>query len=269
MTVGNEGLAVAGFAVAGLADAIQNDAIEIIDLTTPLSAATPALRLPAPFANLIDFSLEEVSAYNEPGPYWRHNNIHTGEHVGTHIDAPIHWISGRDSHDVAGIPLKKLIGPASVIDLSAEAAKNPDFLLEVEHVKAWEAEHGRLAENTWLLFRTGWDQYASDEAKFLNADATGPHTPGVSVECARWLADETKISGFGVETVGIDAGGAAGLDPAFPMHYFLLGKNKYGLTSLQNLARLPAVGSMIVVSPLPIVGGTGSPTRVLALVDRS
>lgn len=255
--------------LSGFADAIQNDAVEIIDLTTPLSATTPSLRLPAPFANLIDFSLEEVSAYNEPGPYWKHHNIHTGEHVGTHIDAPIHWISGRDSHDVSDIPLKKLIGSASVIDLSSEASKDPDFLLEVEHVKAWEEEHGKLAENTWLLFRTGWDQYSSDEATFLNTDETGPHTPGVSAECAKWLADETKISGFGVETVGIDAGCAGGLNPAFPMHYFLLGKNKYGLTSLQNLAQLPPVGSMIVVSPLPIVGGTGSPTRVFALVDRS
>ncbi|MDH6237122.1 cyclase family protein [Cryobacterium sp. CG_9.6] len=255
--------------LSDLARAIQNDAIEIIDLTTPLSSATPSLRLPAPFVNLIDFSLEEVSAYNEPGPYWRHNNIHTGEHVGTHIDAPIHWISGRDNHDVSEIPLKKLIGSASVIDLSEEAAHNPDFLLEIAHVQAWEALHGKLAENSWLLFRTGWDQYSSDEAKFLNTDESGSHTPGVSVECAQWLADETKISGFGVETVGIDAGGAGGMDPAFPMHYFLLGKNKYGLTSLQNLAALPPVGSMIIVSPLPIVGGTGSPTRVLALVNRS
>ena len=257
------------FVLSDLANAIQSDAVEIVDLTTPLSSATPALRLPAPFANLIDFSLEQVSSYDEPGPYWRHNNIHTGEHVGTHIDAPIHWISGRDNHDVSQIPLKKLIGAACVIDLSAEAAEDPDFLLEIEHVKAWEAEHGGLPENSWLLFRTGWDQYAFDEAKFLNTDENGPHTPGVSVECSKWLADETKISGFGVETVGIDAGGAGGMDPAFPMHYFLLGKNKYGLTSLQNLASLPPAGSMIVVSPLPIVGGTGSPTRVLALVDRS
>lgn len=253
--------------VTGFVDSVQAGSIDVIDLTTPLSSATPALRLPAPFANLIDFSLEEVSAYNEPGPYWRHNNIHTGEHVGTHIDAPIHWISGRESHDVSGIPLTKLVGPASVIDLTQEAAANPDFLLEVKHIEAWEEEHGKLAPNTWLLFRTGWDQFGHDESKFLNTDAAGSHTPGVSAACAQWLAEKTDIAGFGVETVGIDAGGAAGLEPPFPMHYFLLGKNKYGLTSLRNLERLPATGAMIVVSPLPIVGGTGSPTRVFAFVQ--
>ena len=122
--------------VAGLADG----SLRVVDLTTPLSAATPALRLPAPFANLIDFSLEEVSAYNEPGPYWRHNNIHTGEHIGTHLDAPIHWISGRDGDDVSQIPVQRLIGPAAVLDLTDEVADDPDHLLSVAEVEAWEIE---------------------------------------------------------------------------------------------------------------------------------
>lgn len=250
-----------------LADALASTSVRIVDLTNPLSSTTPALRLPAPFANLIDFSLEEVSAYNEPGPYWKHQNIHTGEHIGTHIDAPVHWISGRDGDDVSQIPVQRLIGTASVIDKSAEAAADADFLLEIDDVKAWEAEHGALAAGTWLLLRTGWDRFSDDEAAFLNADENGPHTPGVSAACAKWLAEETPIAGFGVETVGIDAGSAGGMDPAFPAHYFLLGNDKYGLTSLQNLGELPPTGAILVVAPLPIVGGTGSPTRVFALLE--
>lgn len=89
---------------------------------------------------------------------------------------------------------------------------------------------------------------------------------GVSADCARWLAEETPISGFGVETMGIDAGCAGELDPPFPMHYHLLGNDKYGITSLQNLSELPEAGALLIVAPLPIVGGTGSPARVLALV---
>ncbi|WP_165066130.1 cyclase family protein [Marisediminicola senii] len=251
-----------------LTAALVDGSIEVIDLTTPLSSSTPALRLPPPFSNLIDFSLEQVSAYDEPGPYWKHHNIHTGEHIGTHVDAPVHWISGRDGHDVASIPVARLVGPASVIDVSAESAADPDFLLEVEHVEAWKREHGPLAAGTWLLMRTGWETRAGSEETFLNADATGPHTPGVSAACAQWLAEQTPIAGLGVETVGIDAGSAGGMDPAFPAHYFLLGNDKYGLTSLRNLGALPPVGATIVVSPLPIVGGTGSPARVLALVEK-
>ncbi|MBY4573806.1 cyclase family protein [Gordonia paraffinivorans] len=255
--------ALSGF-LAGIADG----SLEVIDLTTPLSAETPALRLPAPFANLIDFSLEEVSAYNEPGPFWRHNNIHTGEHIGTHLDAPIHWISGRDGDDVSQIPVERLIGKAAVLDLTAKVADNPDYLLTVADVEEWESEHGELGAGTWLLLRTGWESRGGSEAEFLNADETGSHTPGVSVECAEWLATKRDITGLGVETVGVDAGLAGGFDPAFPVHYFFLGNDKYGLTSLKNLGRLPATGAAIVVSPLPIVGGTGSPSRVLAVVER-
>lgn len=254
--------------LADLLAGIAGGDVELVDLTNPLSASTPTLRLPEPFANLIDFRLEEVSAYDEPGPFWRHNNIHTGEHIGTHIDAPVHWVSGREGHDVSRIPLERLVGPAAVIDLGDRVAENPDFLLEVEHVRAWEEEHGQFPEGCWLLFRTGWDRYADDRERFLNTDENGSHTPGVSAECARWLAEETPISGFGVETVGIDAGNAIGLEPAFPVHHHLLGNDKYGITSLRNLAALPPTGSVLVVSPLPIVGGTGSPARVIALVDR-
>ena len=94
------------------------------------------------------------------------------------------------------------------------------------------------------------------------------HTPGISVECARWLAEEAPVIGIGVETVGTDAGAAHSFDPAFPCHSYVLGAGKYGLTQLQNLARLPATGAVVLAGPLPIVSGSGSPARVLALVER-
>ena len=142
---------------------------------------------------------------------------------------------------------------------------DPDHLLTVEDVEAFEADHGPLPEGGWLLYRTGWDARAQDEAAFLNADSSGPHTPGVDAACARWLA-ERPILGLGVETVGTDAGAAHSFDPPFPCHTFLLGAGKYGLTQLANLDRLPATGALVVAAPLKIVRGSGSPTRVLALV---
>jgi kynurenine formamidase len=248
---------------------IASGDIRIIDLTNRLSAQTPTLRLPEPFVNLIDFSLEEVSAYNEPGPFWKHHNIHTGEHIGTHVDAPVHWISGREGKDVSDIPVSRLIGPAVVIDMCDQVAEDPDFLLDIPDIQAWERKHDRLPDNGWLLLRTGWDRFADDQEASLNADENGSHTPGITAQAAEWLATQRPISGLGVETVGIDAGRAGEFDPAFPAHYHLLGHDKYGLTSLQNLALLPSTGALIVVAPLPIVGGTGSPARVFALVDRS
>jgi kynurenine formamidase len=251
-----------------LLGAIESSRIEIVDLTAPLSASTPVLRLPEPFANTISFRLEEISRYDDAGPFWYWNNIHTGEHTGTHVDAPRHWATGKDGADVAEIPLRTLVAPAVVLDAADRVADNPDFLLEIDHVREWERANGALPAGGWLLYRTGWDERSSDEERFLNADDAGSHTPGVSAECARWLAEDTGLVGFGVETVGTDAGGAGGLTPPFPCHHFFLGAGKCGLTQLRNLARLPATGAMLVVSPLPIVDGSGSPARVYALVEK-
>jgi kynurenine formamidase len=248
-----------------LAEALRSGSVEVIDLTAPLVETTPILLLPEPFANTSRFRLEELSRYDERGPGWYWNDIHTGEHTGTHLDAPVHWITGRDKGDVAQIAPGRLVAPAAVLD---KAGAESDYLLQIDDVKAWEAEHGPLPDGGWLLYRTGWDARAGDQDDFLNADETGPHTPGVSVACARWLAEEAPIIGLGVETVGTDAGAAHSFDPPFPCHSFLLGAGKYGLTQLRNLQLLPPTGTLLVTAPLPIVGGSGSPTRVLALVER-
>jgi kynurenine formamidase len=247
-----------------LVRAISTGAIEVVDLTAPLSSDTPILRLPEPLGQTWRFGLTQISCYDEAGPAWYWNNITTGEHTGTHLDAPIHWITGRDGADVSQIPVRRLIAPAAVLDFSAEAARDPDFLLEVAHIRAWQKQHGPLPEGGWLLLRTGWDARARDEAAFLNQG----QTPGISVECARWIAEEAPVLGVGVETVGTDAGAAHSFDPPFPCHSCLLGNDKYGLTQLQNLAALPPLGAVVIVGPLPIVRGSGSPCRAVALVER-
>ncbi|GAA1293864.1 cyclase family protein [Pseudonocardia aurantiaca] len=251
-----------------LLDAMRARTVEVVDLTAPLHSGTPILALPPPFANASPFGLTEISRYDDRGPAWYWNDIRTSEHTGTHFDAPVHWVTAKDGEDIAEVPPERLVAPAVVLDFSAQAAADPDFLLEVEHVRAWEAEHGPLPEGGWLLYRTGWDARSEDAGAFLNANATGPHTPGISVDCARWLAEEAPVIGLGVETVGTDAGAAHSFDPPFPCHSYLLGAGKYGLTQLQNLAQLPPTGVVVIAGPLPIVGGSGSPARVLALVER-
>jgi kynurenine formamidase len=249
--------------------ALRSTTIEIVDLTARLHSGTPVLQLPEPFGNTVPFALHEISRYDERGPAWYWNDITTGEHTGTHFDAPVHWATGRDGEDVSEVPAARLVAPAAVLDFSAQAAADPDFLLEIDHVRQWESEHGPLPDGGWLLYRTGWDTRSSSQQDFLNANETGPHTPGISVECAQWLADEAPIVGLGTETVGTDAGAAHSFDPPFPCHALLLGAGKYGLTQLQNLARLPATGAVVITGPLPIIGGSGSPCRVLALVEHS
>jgi kynurenine formamidase len=254
--------------LTALADALTGGSIEVVDLTAPLSAETPIIQLPPEFGQTASFALEEISRYDDRGPGWYWNNFRSGEHTGTHFDAPNHWVTGRHGEDVASVPARKLIAPAVVLDFSGHAAADPDFLLEVEHIREWEKANGSLPDGGWLLYRTGWDARSASQQDFLNANETGPHTPGVSPECARWIAEEAPVIGMGVETVGTDAGAAHSFDPPFPCHAALMGAGKYGLTQLQNLAQLPPTGALLLVAPLPIVTGSGSPARVLALVER-
>jgi len=254
--------------LSDLTDALASGRVEIVDLTARLTAETPVIALPPEFGQTQRFELDEISRYDERGPAWYWNNFRSGEHTGTHLDAPNHWVTGRDGSDVADIPVARLIRPVVVLDFSAECAADADFLLEVDHIRAWEAEHGALPDGGWMIYRTGWDARSESQERFINADETGPHTPGMSIECARWVAEEAPVVGVGVETVGTDAGAAHSFDPPFPCHSYLMGSGKYGLTQLQNVALLPATGAVLVVGPLPIVTGSGSPARAVALVER-
>ncbi len=254
--------------VNDLTAALADGSVEVVDLTQPLSESTPVLVLPEPFANTPHLSRRPLSHFDDAGPAWAWDVLELGEHTGTHLDAPIHWITGRDGEDVASISPSRLTGPVAVIDRTAEVAVDPGYLLSAADLDAYEADHGRLEPGTWVFFRTGWGARATDEVAFLNAGEQGPVTPGPDVSGARWLSEHPNIVGFGVETVGIDAGAAGGFDPGFPVHNFLLGAGRYGLTQLANLEALPVTGALVVVAPLKLVRGTGSPSRVLAFVPR-
>ena len=255
-------------AVASLLESVAGGNVEIVDLTQPLTESTPVIKLPPPFANTPGLTRTEISRYDDRGPAWAWYTLTIGEHVGTHLDAPIHWVTGKDGADVGSIGPSQLVGPACVIVKTAETEADNGYLLTVADLEAWESEHGRVPDGAWVLFRTGWGSRANDETTFLNAGENGPVTPGPDVDASRWLAQERQILGFGVETVGIDAGAAGGFDPPFPLHNFLLGAGRLGLTQLANLERLPLTGALLVVAPLRLVGGTGSPSRVFAFVPR-
>jgi kynurenine formamidase len=250
-----------------LAAAVAAGGVRVVDLSQTLGPSTPVIGLPPPFAPTRPFSLEPISAYDERGPAWYWNNIACGEHTGTHFDAPAHWITGRDLPDAHTdtIPPQRLVAPACVIDCSRQAAADEDFLLEPEGVEAWEAEHGRVPAGCWVLMRTDWSR-RTDPAAFLNVRGDGPHNPGPSAATVRLLVEGRDIRGWGVETVGTDAGRAHGFDPPFPAHHLLHGAGRFGLASLRGLDRLPARGALLITPPLKIEGGSGSPLRVLALV---
>ncbi|WP_312687894.1 cyclase family protein [Brevundimonas nasdae] len=248
------------------AAAIATGDIRVIDLTQTLSEDTPTLVLPPEFGQCAPFSRNEISRYDERGVAWYWSNFTVGEHTGTHFDAPIHWVSGKDLADntVDTLPTQDLIAPAVVIDCSNDCAADADFLLTVEHITAWEAEHGRIPPRSWILFRTDWSKRTGEA--YTNRREDGAHTPGPSTDAVRFLVEDRDALGFGVETIGTDAGQAHLLTPPYPAHTLFHAAGRYGLQCLENLDRLPPTGAVIIAPPLKIRDGSGSPLRVLALV---
>ncbi len=240
--------------------------LRIVDLTQPLGPETPVIGLPPQFGSSPGVSLEVISRYDDKGPAWYWNIIRMGEHTGTHFDAPVHWITGKDLRDNAcdTIPPRRFVGPACVIDVTGDVAKNQDFLLMPADILAWEKEHGRIPAGAWVLLRTDWSK-RTDAASFLNVGPGGPHSPGFHKSASDLLVRDRDVLGVGVETVGTDAGQAGTFDPPFPNHATMHGAGKFGLASLRNLDQLPATGAIVIAAPLKIVGGSGSPLRVLAI----
>jgi kynurenine formamidase len=249
-----------------LVDELRDGSLRVVDLTQPLGPDTPVIGLPEMFGQSPGVSIEQISRFDDAGPGWYWNTLSFGEHTGTHFDAPGHWITGKDRADNTcdTIPAARFIGPACVIDISAEAAADADYLLMPHHVEAWEAEHGRIPAGAWVLLRSDWSRLQGAEA-FLNVDDDGPHSPGFDAGTSRLLAEDRDVLGVGVETVGTDAGQAGTFDPPFPNHSIMHGAGKFGLASLANLDQLPATGAVVIAAPLKIVDGSGSPLRVLAI----
>ncbi len=233
--------------------------IRVVDLTQTLSPEFPQISLPPEMGQAWPFRIEEVSRYDERGPAWYWNNFSCGEHTGTHFDAPIHWVSGKDLPNNAtdSIPPQRFIGPACVL------------LLSVKWIKGWEKKHGRIPPRAWVLMRTDWSKRSTDPVEYQNYDETGQHTPGPDTDAVKFLVAERDLLGFGTESIGTDAGQAYHLRPPYPCHYYMHGAGRYGLQCLTNLDQLPPTGAVVVAAPLKIRNGSGSPLRALALMESS
>jgi kynurenine formamidase len=215
------------------------------------------------------FELEIVAAgTTEGGYYYAANNFCTAEHGGTHLDAPIHFSEGRQTAEQ--IPLERLIGAAAVVDVSAAAAADSDYLVAVSDLEAWEAEHGRIPDGSILLLRTGWGSRWPDRARYLGTSLSGPdavpelHFPGLHPEAARWLVENRRIDALGIDTPSIDYGQST----LFESHRILYAENIPAFENVARLDRLPATGAYVIALPMKIAGGSGAPLRIVGVILR-
>lgn len=199
-----------------------------------------------------------------PGGYWYASaSFASSEHLGTHIDSPIHFGEGQATTDA--VPLRQLVGPAVVIDIARQCAADRDYQLSAADIAAWEGAHGRIPAGAIVLIRTGWAAYWRDRARYMGTAASGDvahlHFPGVSPEAARILVAR-RVDGVGIDTASLDRGQSKD----FLAHRILNGAGIYGLENVADLERLPATGATVMALPMKIRNGTGGPVRIIALL---
>ncbi len=213
------------------------------------------------------FELESLAYGPSAGGYfYSSNRLSTAEHGGTHIDAPIHFAAAGWTVDQ--IPLERLVVPAAVIDISAQADADHDYRLTVGDIESWEAEHGQVAAGSALLVRSGWGRFWPDAKQYLGDDTPGDAShlrfPGFGADAARLLVDQRAVAMLGIDTASIDHGPTSD----FPVHQIVGAANVAGLENVANLERLPPTGAWIVALPMKIEGGSGGPVRIVALLPR-
>jgi kynurenine formamidase len=247
----------------GARAAVQTPKGKLVDLSYPFNAQT----IYWPTAKT--FTLEKVAeGETEGGYFYAANNFEAAEHGGTHLDAPVHF--SRTGDKAEDIPLRRLIGPAIVVDVSKAALADRDYQVTRGALKAHERRHGRIPRGSIVLLRTGFAKYWPDREQYLGTAELGEqavpklHFPGLHPDGARWLVRRRAIRAVGLDTASIDYGQST----LFQSHRVLGAANVPVFENIANLDRLPAKGSLFIGLPMKIEGGSGGPLRAMAIVPR-
>lgn len=229
--------------------------VHVVDLTHPIAAEMPHWPGDPPTV------LEAWASL--PAQGYRLGRLCIGEHTGTHIGTAAHI--REDGMTLEQLPAEHLICPAVVLDWRGRASAEPDALLSTEEIARWEAEHGPVPAGSVFLLCTGWSRFWPDTERYLGLDTAGAlHFPGFSPAAVRFLVQERRVRGLGIDTAGIDGGAGQTLEA----NRILLGDARFHLENLTNLEHLPPTGAWLFIGALPVAGAAGSPARVLAWVSQ-
>ncbi len=240
-----------------LAD-LASGKLEVVDLSYPLNAQNAYW----PAENYRPFQLDTIATLENNGVLSK--AFASPEHLGTHLDAPNHFVAGKPGVD--RLPPESLFGPGVVIDVAGKASADPDFRLTAEHVKLWEQQHGPVPAGAIVLLHTGWGRFWNHADRYQGRDAGGRlHFPGYAADAAEYLTKERKVRGLGIDTLSVDYGQSRD----FEVHKVLGHAERFGLENVAHLDKLPTRGFYVFVAPMKIETGSGGPTRIFAILDES
>ena len=226
----------------------------IVDLThtlTPEFPFIPVKKLTYPF------ELIPMATLGQNGVEANSWKIH--EHLGTHTDAPNHFIAGQKSLDQ--LDLKDLIVPVVVIDIEAKALKNRDAEVTIEDITTFENEFGKIPEHACVMMYSGWEKHIKD-SMFVGLDSKKvKHYPGFSNAAIKFLIDERKIAGIGVDVLSFDPG----VDENYTGHKTLFSAGKWGVECVANLNKIPKTGATVIVAAPKVGKATGGFSRIIAI----
>ena len=240
--------------VVAFADELQQplSARRMVDLTHVLHRDMPFWPGTAPFV------IERLADYDKG---YRMHRFSLWENIGTHIDAPAHFIEGGASVNELG--LNDLVAPVAVINVQDRVALDPDYQLSVQDVLTWEERNGQVRPGSLVVMNTGWYKKFSDPEAYVNQDEQGVlHFPGFSVAAAELLV-ERDVAGIGIDTLSLDPGN----DLSFPVHRIILGAGKFQVENLNNLDALPAAGAVAVIGVLPVKDASQAQARIFAFTE--
>lgn len=213
------------------------------------------------------FKLEtDFEGTTERGYFYSAYRFSAAEHGGTHLDAPVHFAKGKNPVDK--IPVDQLIGPGIVVDVASRCANDPDYLVSVADLEAWEKANGKIPAGSIVLLKTGYGKFYPDRKKYLGTDERGAeavaklHFPGLDPQAAAWIAKNRSIKAIGLDTASIDRGQST----LFESHRTLFENNIPALENVANVDQLPVKGFSIVALPMKIKNGSGGPVRIIALL---
>jgi kynurenine formamidase len=226
----------------------------IVDLThtlTPDFPFIPVKKLTYPF-ELIPMATLQGNGVEANS--WK---IH--EHLGTHTDAPNHFIQGQKSLDQ--LDLRDLIVPVVVIDIEEKASKNRDAELTVDDIKQFEKEFGRIPQHSCVMMYSGWEKHLRDSL-FVGLDSKQvKHYPGFSNDAIKFLVTDRNIAGIGVDVLSFDPG----IDENYTGHKTLFEAGKWGLECVANLSKIPKTGATVIVAAPKVGKATGGFSRIIAV----